>query len=191
MKCALTFPVRFNSRRDPGGLCAKYRCATDGVGRRGYGCAFDSATHVRPGSESRAGHIAPGVVKSWGCTGSTSIRFPLMTGCDVQRGAPGTRRVAAGVPDRRSPALGVSFALKGICAHRARSEGRRPSVRRSCGVLRPAHNKRPQITQQKPIGTGANETVVKPNFSPPQGEALGKKPVNHQLPSRIRAKQHH
>ena len=85
-----------------------------------------------------AGQLGPraGAVKSWACTGLTLIRFPLMTAPDVRRGS----HDPAGVPDRRSPSPGVSFSEKGICAHGVRSEGRRPSVRHLCGVMRPAHN---------------------------------------------------
>ena len=48
----------------------------------------------------------------------------------------------AGIPDRRSPELVIGPGSKGICALRAHSEVRRPSVGHSCGVRRPAHNKR-------------------------------------------------
>ena len=47
----------------------------------------------------------------------------------------------AGMPDRRSPALIVGPGFKGICALRAHSEGRRPSVGHSGGVRRPAPNR--------------------------------------------------
>jgi hypothetical protein len=72
-------------------------------------------------------------VKSWGCTGSPFIRFPLMAAADVRRGSPDP----AGVPDRRSPAQGVSFALKGICARGVHAEGRRPVLDNFKGSFSP------------------------------------------------------
>ncbi len=56
----------------------------------------------------------------------------------VRRGA----HAPAGLPDPRSPELVIGPGSKGICALTAHSEVRRPSVGRSCGVRRPAHNKR-------------------------------------------------
>ncbi len=79
----------------------------------------------------------PGAVKGWACTGLAFIWFPLMTAPDVRRGS----HEPAGVPDRRSPSTGVSSYVKVTCAHGVLSEGRRPSVRHLCGVMRPAHNK--------------------------------------------------
>jgi hypothetical protein len=58
--------------------------------------------------------------------------------------------------------------FKGFGAQKEHSEGRRPSVRRSYGVRRPAHNKRRKIAQQKAFVTGVNDTVVNPNSSPGQ-----------------------
>jgi len=67
----------------------------------------------------------------------------------VRRGSPdpvGVRDRRSPYPanqaDRRSPSPIVGPGIKGTCAPRPRSEGRRPSVRHSCGVRRPAHNKR-------------------------------------------------
>jgi hypothetical protein len=76
-------------------------------------------------------------MKTWRCLGLGFIRFPLMKPSSVRRGS----HDPAGMRDRRSPALITGPGFKGICALRARFEGRRPSVGRSGGVRRPAPNK--------------------------------------------------
>ncbi len=60
----------------------------------------------------------------------------------------------AGIPDRRSPELVIGHGSKSICALGAHSEVRRPSVGHSCGVRRPAHNKRDLEAQQRNASAG-------------------------------------
>jgi hypothetical protein len=67
--------------------------------------------------------------------------------------------------DRRSPALITGPGFKGICALRARFEGRRPSVGRSGGVRRPAPNKGFLEAQQELRMTKDSQEPVKSDFS--------------------------
>jgi hypothetical protein len=113
-----------------------------------------------------------GLMKSWGCTDLRFIRFPLMKASGVRRGSPGTRRVDAGVPDRRSPALIVGPGFTGVRALRAHSEGGRPSVGHLCGdpsgARRPAHNQRFLEAQQKLRVAKGSQEPFNTNLSSPQ-----------------------
>ena len=105
-------------------------CASISMSNRGM-ISSSTGTRRTPNQEGDQG----GVMKSWGCGCAAFIAVSL-------RAFRGERRVfsvrrgshdPAGVPDRRSPVLIVGPGFKGICAVRAHSEGRRPSVRHLAG----------------------------------------------------------
>jgi hypothetical protein len=85
----------------------------------------------------------------------------------------------AGVPDRRSPALTVGPGLIGIRTLWAHSEGRRPSVRHSCGVRRPAHNKYIRAPRDKSRCSKTSSKTV--------SMATWHQPARDQSPLRLRA----
>jgi hypothetical protein len=109
-----------------------------------------------------------GVVKSCPCIGFAFIPISL---CSARVSGP-RRSARPKVSVRCQPArprvfcahVGPVFAV--ICARRANSEGRRPSVKRWCGVRRPAHNERFLGAQQELTSVNGCPGPFKPNFSP-------------------------
>jgi len=124
------------------------------VGSSSWGTKGESC---HPASRQVSG--GAGLMKTWGCTGLRFIRFPLF---------------GAGLltpPECRSHPLIINPGFKGTCALRAHSEGGRPSVGHSCGVRRPAHNKRFLKAQQKLRVAKGSREPIKANFSSAQGGA--------------------
>ncbi len=70
----------------------------------------------------------------------------------------------AGIRDRRSAELVIGPGSQGSCALGAHSEARRPSVGHSCGVRRPAHNKRDLEAQQKLRVANSSQELCKPKL---------------------------
>src|SRR5712692_7625601 len=116
-------------------------------------------------------------MKTWGCMGLRFIRFPLMKASSVRRGS----HDPAGMPDRRSPALIIGPGFKGICALRAHSEGRRPSVGHSGGVRRPAPSKGFLEAQQELKLAKDSQQPVKTYFSSAQRRPPGADPTHPKL----------